>query len=313
MKLFGIEHAGAAEFAVRQRLGKMQALGSGVSFLRIPILDRVTMIPCYSQRMEFAADQITRENQGIEVAGSAAWRIVEPMTSIRHFDFESPGEGLSSIGRALQDVIESAIRRQLALLSLEEALRGRGSIMKRLSDELAGISKLWGLTVDAVEIRHVKILSQRLFEQLQAGFREQVRLESEQARMQADEELAKTKAEKNAADAARAEQLKLEAIRRDRERVPVERALNADQAARDREQAEQQLAVVELQAAGQRQQLEARNVEDPRLAFVRALPDALIGANVQQLHLGESALEQLTSALTRPRIPRGGLYTPGAE
>ena len=78
---------------------------------------------------------------------------------------------LSAIGSALQDVLESAIRHQVARMTIDDALRKRGSIILQLKDEMAYVAGLWGIAVETVEIKSVRILSRQLFENLQAPFR----------------------------------------------------------------------------------------------------------------------------------------------
>ncbi|HEY5741299.1 MAG TPA: hypothetical protein VIS99_02055, partial [Terrimicrobiaceae bacterium] len=64
------------------------------------------------------------------------------------------------------------------------------SIIRQLKDEMAYVAGLWGIGVETVEIKSVRILSRQLFENLQAPFRNAMRLESEQSAIETERRLA---------------------------------------------------------------------------------------------------------------------------
>ena len=187
-KRFGYIMAGPAQFAIHRRRGRTLKAGQGISFLCLPFLDRYYLIPSTAQSVSFAADQITAENQGVEVAGFAVWRITEPEKAAACFDFAESEAALAIISGNLRNVVESAIRHQVANMTIEAVLRKRGSIILQLKNELAYIAGQWGLTVETVEIRTVKVLSAQLFAQMQAGFRDRMRLESESSAMKTEQD-----------------------------------------------------------------------------------------------------------------------------
>ena len=151
--------------------GKIRHLGRGISFFKLPWIDRYTIIPSSTQTIQFRADQITAENQGVEISGFAVWRVFDAGKAAANFDFTEAEDALTTIGSALQDVLESAIRHQVARMTIDDALRKRGSIILQLKDEMAYVAGLWGIAVETVEIKSVRILSRQLFENLQAPFR----------------------------------------------------------------------------------------------------------------------------------------------
>ena len=155
MKTIGIVNAGPAEFVVHQRMGRIRHLGRGISFFKLPWIDHYTIIPSSTRTLQFKADQITAENQGVEISGFAVWRVSDAGKAAANFDFTHAESALSAIGGALQDVVESAIRHQVARLTIEAALRKRGSIILQLKEEMAYVAGLWGIAVETVEISHV--------------------------------------------------------------------------------------------------------------------------------------------------------------
>jgi hypothetical protein len=76
-------------------------------------------------------------------------------------------------------------------MTIEDVLRKRGSIILQLKQELAYIAEQWGLTIETVEIKTVRIMSEQLFANMQAKFRDSVRLESETSASETEKEIAR--------------------------------------------------------------------------------------------------------------------------
>ena len=226
MKHIGLVTASPSEFLIHQRFGRTRILGRGRAAWLLPWIDRYCLIPSSTHSVSFCADQITAENQGVEISGFAIWNVEVPERAAEAVDFTNHAEAINLIGGHLREVVESAIRHQVANLSLEEALRQRGPIIVRLRQELADVADKWGLAITTVEIKTVRIMSGRLFENMQAKFRDTVRLESERSAMATDEaialeraavreEAARREMEFQKAQAAREETLRRAAIERE--------------------------------------------------------------------------------------------------
>jgi flotillin len=186
-KRTGLVTASPSEFLVHQRFGRTRFFERGRAAWVLPWVDRYALIPSSVHSLSFCADQITAENQGVEVSGFAIWSVVDPKRAVEAVDFTESAEAIGRIGEHLREVVESAIRHQVANLTLEETLRKRGSIIERLKEELAGVANHWGLHITTVEIKTVRIMSAQLFENMQARFRDSLRLESERSAMETDE------------------------------------------------------------------------------------------------------------------------------
>jgi hypothetical protein len=137
-KALGHVTASPAQFLVHQRLGRTRFLGRGVSVFTLPWIDRYWLIPSSVQSVSFCADQITAENQGVEISGFAIWNIQKPEKAVEAVDFNDPAKAVERIGGHLREVVESAIflrgreknRREAAapehaLLDMEQSLAGR--------------------------------------------------------------------------------------------------------------------------------------------------------------------------------------------
>lgn len=316
---FGYIMAAPAQFAIHRRLGRTFNVGQGISFLCLPFVDRYYLIPSTAQSVSFAADQITAENQGVEVAGFAVWRIAEPEKAAACFDFADTEAALVAISGNLRNVVESAIRHQVANMTLEAVLRKRGSIILQLKSELAYIADQWGLVIETVEIRTVKVLSAQLFAQMQAGFRDRMRLESESSGMKTEQELAERRLAQKEELALREQDFERRELERRTEteklRTTAETALQAFRLNHQRELVTDEQRLHEVRAtletarkqhaaalAGiedetKRRQIETANTENRALAIVRALPATLGALRITDLHVGDAPLRTLAKAL----------------
>jgi len=202
-KRIGLVAASPAEFLVHQRLGKTLFAGRGRAAFILPGIDRAYLIPSALQSVAFQADQITAENQGVEIVGFAIYSIARPEKAIEAIDFTNPSLALEVIASHLRQVVESAIRSELANLSLDDALRKRGAIIERMRAELADVADRLGLDIATVEIKTVTIMSDELFLNMQAPYRNNIRLQSERSRLGTDEIIAKENAAMRELDAKR--------------------------------------------------------------------------------------------------------------
>ena len=241
MKTFGYIVANPAEFLIHQRFGKIRHQGRGISVFCLPVIDRYYRIPSSTHGLTFAADQITAENQGVDVSGFAIWKISDPEKTSQNFDFTDVNQAVHTIAVNLKDVVESAIRHQVAKMTIEDVLRKRGSIILQLKQELAYIAEQWGLTIETIEIKNVQIMSAQLFANMQARFRDEVRLTSETSGLETEREIAERRAAQREQLAVTEQEFK----RKESERKAELDALNARTAA-------------ELAALKQRQEKEQR-------------------------------------------------------
>lgn len=160
------------------------------------------------RRLQFTADQVTREKTGVEVTGLAVYRIVRPELAMQMLDLRDP----EALTRVLTEMCVGATRRLVANLSLEDCLTRRkdalaDELISEVAPVLAGSGKAdddatqgWGVALDTIEIQDVRVLSAEVFERLQAPYRESLALEAlaateevrrEQARLERVAEVAR--------------------------------------------------------------------------------------------------------------------------
>lgn len=184
------------EWMIVLREGKMIKCGVGISCLKM-MNDKVVKFPSKVHKVNFTAQQVTREMQGIEVSGMIIWTIFR--------DGEGPFKAYKSLGNdiheaepkiANQNLVEMAngiVRHKIANSTINEILRNRKLIREDIKKELNKNINGWGVWLETVEITDVKILSGSLFENLQTEFREAQRQKAEIIGMKADNEMKERK------------------------------------------------------------------------------------------------------------------------
>lgn len=349
-KSWGYIAARPTDHVVHSRRGKIRRQGMGLSFFCLPVIDRYCMLSTVCSRLAFAADQITRENQGVEISGFAVWKVGNGEATCQRFDFDGAQDPLAAIGDCLKDVVESAIRHRIANMTIEDVLRKRATLILELKQELAYITAQWGLELDTIEIKNVRILSGSVFAHLQARYRDTLKLEAEtsaietekviqERRLKQQREMAEQSHafELRQAELKKAARLVLEQHRQETEsaRLDTEADLKARAGQQElahqerlcagrvrlqaseqkalvaerqthrarhqtaREAAEQASALAELQAADLTRRIAAENGASPVLAFIRSLPQTAQALQINEVNLGDAALQQALRLLTR--------------
>lgn len=339
---FGFVTVSPSEYIIHIRGGKIIHKGLGSSVFVMP-RDRYCIIPSTASNIAFKADQITRENQGVEISGFAIWKISEPEKIYLHFDFSSEQSPIPQINDYLKDVVESAIRHQIANMTIEDVLRKRGTIILQLKKELEYISGQWGVTVDTVEIKNVRVMSATLFGNMQAKYRDAVRLESETSSLSTEKEIAEQKLTQQNAMAIQQQEFKRKELERkaeldkltlasqlemkiqevasrttllEREEVAKQqqasmqlKTLEAEQTLLDAQRAKERLAHehgLELKRQDnefQKAQIEVTNSESTAHLLYKVLPQVAGALKVSQLNIGQETLQSVLTELSKVMNP----------
>lgn len=189
--------------------GKLRKAGTGLRHFR-GFTQTVATFASTLQKVPFAATQVTKEMQGVEIQGFAVWSIYRkgdgPVRAMRFLD------GLTSAGIALanqsvKDMAESLSRTCVSTLTITQVITSRDLVRDRVRQQMQQVLSGWGLWVETVEITDVKVCSRQLFEDMQAEFRQRTRVEAErirketQAALEREELLASVEMEKKKSDA----------------------------------------------------------------------------------------------------------------
>ncbi|CAL6077247.1 SPFH_domain/Band 7 family protein [Hexamita inflata] len=160
--------------------GKLKKAGVGLKALVWPTQTAVKF-PSAIQRIEFSANNVTKEMQGIEVSGFAIWSVNrEGDGPFRSYKYTQDGNANGNV----QTMCESIVRHQIANHSMQDILTNRNTLRDEMKADLQKQLSGWGIWLETVEITVVRICSYSLFEDLQAEFRQDAHLKAEKIRLQ---------------------------------------------------------------------------------------------------------------------------------
>ncbi len=223
LKRWGFVAAKPSEFLVTTRRGQVdrKRSGQGMRIFKWP-WESVAIVPTTLQRIEFTADQITRERVGVSVTGVAVYRIAEPLLAFRVLNFSFGEAASEKLAATLREMFVGAARRLIANLPLDECLtRRKETIATFLMEEIAPVvggegspddstTRGWGVVIDTIEIQQVQIQSQQVFAHLQAPYRAEIAARAELAELDRLRDVAEVQAR----DSARKAELTAQAARR---------------------------------------------------------------------------------------------------
>ncbi len=208
LKRWGYIGAQPSEYLVCTHRGHVdrKRSGQGMRVFKWPWLS-ISIVPTTLQRIEFTADQITRERVGVTVSGIAVYRIAEPLLAFRVLNFTFGEAASEKLASTLREMFIGSARRLIANLTLDECLsRRKESIAGFLMDEIAPVvggrgatddttDQGWGVVIDTIEIQQVQIQSAQVFAHLQAPYRAEIAARAELADLERQRQLAERRAE----------------------------------------------------------------------------------------------------------------------
>ncbi len=315
---FGFVTAAAHEYLIHVRKGRVIEHGQGSSCLSL-WGDSVARVDTSVHRLQFTADQVTREKTGVQVTGLAVFRVVAPLIAWRMLDLDDPAR----YHGILQEMFVGATRRLVANLTLEECMtRRKDALAAELMAEIAPVvggrgkegddtDQGWGVSLDTIEVQDVRVLSAEVFERLQAPYREALALEA----LQAADEVACERDRLEAARARAAESESRALMALEEARLEAERLREAARVAQDQRLADQ---AQQAELARDERSLAARLEKEARLAAAerdiaqaRADADRVRGearAAVARLEreavseVSDARLQELALTETLPRV-----------
>jgi regulator of protease activity HflC (stomatin/prohibitin superfamily) len=208
LKRWGFIGAKPSEYLVCTRRGEIdrKRSGQGVRTFKWP-WNTIAIVPTTLQRIEFVADQITREHVGVSITGIAVYRIAVPELAFRVLNFTYGEAASEKLAATLREMFVGAARRLVANLSLQECLtRRKETIAAFLMEEIAPVvggegapddttTRGWGVVIDTIEIQQVTIQSELVFNHLQAPFRAEIAARAELAELERARQVAERRAE----------------------------------------------------------------------------------------------------------------------
>ena len=183
-KSFGIVTIAPNEYVVHTRSGKIMNQGLGKTFFLMPYIDSYIKFSITPRKINFYADNVTQEKQGVGIDGFLIWSIDDGERAYKKIDSYDQ-DAIGNLSLQLIDISVSIARNAISNMTLNEVLTNREELVDRLQVQLSSIIIDWGLKIEAIEIKEVRVLSETLFESMQAPFRnEQLRI-AELSRLEA--------------------------------------------------------------------------------------------------------------------------------
>ncbi len=183
------------DFVLFFRRGKLLRQGYGGAYFVWPILDEIIVLSTTIQTLEIQAEQvITSENQDVRITGFVVWRIEDPVKAYQSIKSSQNLEVMTEINVTLSKLVEAIIRTTVARLSLDQILRERTLILEAIMGELLPVVEPLGLVINTSEIRHVDVVDNKLFFDLQETYRQEARLVAEKVKIDTEREIEKSQA-----------------------------------------------------------------------------------------------------------------------
>jgi regulator of protease activity HflC (stomatin/prohibitin superfamily) len=169
---YAIKLANQWERAVVLRLGKFKEIRGPGLFLIIPIVDTIPYwIDLRIITTDFKAEQtLTKDNVPVDVDGVLFWKVEDPEKSVMN---------VQSYINAVSLASQTSLRDIIGRTPLADMISDREKIDKMLAGVIESKSKEWGVDIQSVEIREVRIptdLQDAMSRQAQAERERQARV-----------------------------------------------------------------------------------------------------------------------------------------
>ncbi len=182
----------------RRGCSKPITLGLGLSFRFRPRTDSYLAVPATLQTIGIVAQGISKEKQGISILAYVQWLISDFSIAYRRLDFSDPKDPVSIVNAQLREQAEAAIKDKISTMTVEEILTDKAPIIEELTQRMktvaegasqGGVGGGLGLQIVTVQIKEAFVCSQRLWEFLQAPFRNEREREARLSRLRVEEEI----------------------------------------------------------------------------------------------------------------------------
>lgn len=276
------------EYVVHYRRGQVQNLGRGLSFLCLPY-DTYLKVPSTIRDINFCADQITKEKQGVRVQGFLAYKIENFELAYQSLDLKAkamkilpqcaenieetsydkktkekiipldPGDPMAKTDLVLRRLAESVVRHEVSNKTVEAMISERETVIQSMREQLQKTVGDWGITIDTIEFTEVWVRSKELFQSLQAEYRNEMRRQAAISDAETNRSIAEKRLETERKIASlAAENDRLKRLKESQEQKLAEQAEISDRS-------EVESLKVESERERERQRLEAeRNLDELR-------------------------------------------------
>ena len=154
------------EYMIVLRGGEMIKAGIGLKTFVLPG-DNCITFPSRAQQVNFTANQVTQEMQGVSVTGMLVWSIYRkedgPFKCYKSFGDDLNRDTPQMANEKIQNLAISIIRDRIANMSIGDVLQNRHKLRDGVREEIQKLITGWGIWLETIEILDVKIASSSLF------------------------------------------------------------------------------------------------------------------------------------------------------
>ena len=180
--------------------GIIKSMGVGITS-RVSYFDTYVKFPSKIHKVNFNAQQVTKEMQGVEVSGVILWSINPkndlPFKAVMYLGKDLTKSNAQTAKDNLAEMCAAIVSHNVANSTIDEVVKNRDLLRNSITKGISSLIEGWGCLVESVEITDVRILSSSLFKNLQVNYREEQRKKAEES---AAKRTAKRAAESSSSD-----------------------------------------------------------------------------------------------------------------
>jgi hypothetical protein len=187
--------AGPNQYLLVGRKGTLENRGSAVSmFLRPGTI--YVLVPSTKQEAAFEFTQETKDGIPLRFKGIVIYRILDPGTAARLFDFSS-GAGVGQISALLTHICLGELRHAVSHMTMAECIEQRKTTLSAVVEAAMAATVHgeetqagdWGIEVEVARVAQVFIVDTQLRQELEAEVRNEIKLKSDQSAIRSQEEI----------------------------------------------------------------------------------------------------------------------------
>jgi regulator of protease activity HflC (stomatin/prohibitin superfamily) len=174
-------------YVLKYKNGKIVKEGAGISFFYYAPTTSLVAVPIVSVETPFIFEEVTADFQTISVQGHVTFKIADPQKIVRllNYTLDSNGKKYNSddpdkLAQRIINAVRVLAKKELAALSLRDALKASEKLPQSLSREIKNNSELNSLGIEILGVSILAIKSnQETARALEAQTREQILKEAE--------------------------------------------------------------------------------------------------------------------------------------
>lgn len=258
--------AGSAEFLLVGKGGRLENKGTAIQAWLRPGSIHIR-VPSTKVEAAFEFTQETKDGIPLRFKGIFVYRVTDPVTAARQFDFWDINEGVQQVTALLTHILLGELRDAVSHLTMDECIENRKTTLTGVAARALGTAvrggddgEPWGIIIEAAQVAQVFIVDTALRAQLEAETRNEIRLKAEQSNIL-------TQQETQLANMASQTRVDEQQLAKDREDVRRGEELEMARVARERRKAAEDLATAQQAMALEQQRFLAEMAaEEARLA-----------------------------------------------